>query len=80
MFKIYLILTVLATGTNGAELRQMHIHEAPSMQVCTEKVGVITAKMNEIVGKGSVFAMKYKDATFEVTCLPMVLSLNGYMQ
>jgi len=81
MFKIYLVLTVLATGADGTQLKQMHIHEAPSEAVCIEKVDVISAKLMSIKNDNTLFGVPYTNGEFTAACITnMFLSVNGMAQ
>jgi len=80
MFKIYFILTILATGADGAPMRQMHIYDAGDVATCNERAPGIEARIEKMEALGVLFAAPYRDASVSSQCMRMVLSVNGDMQ
>ena len=80
MFKIYFLLTILATGTDGTELRQMHIYNAGNMEVCNQEAPDVMRRIMHMKDQGTLFAAEYTDPIINGQCIYTVLSVNGVMQ
>lgn len=80
MFKIYFLLTILATGADGTELRQMHIYNTGSVELCNQEAPDVMRNIMHMKEQGKLFAAAYTDPIINGQCMRTVLSVNGVMQ